>query len=200
MESILRWLQSLVRTTSPSDESETGQDLFLDARTTSEQLGLRGYVLCSQRSSPTALAPATARIRASQAGHWPCARRGRDPAQSQSHRRSRRCVRGSAAIAECPPFSCFRSGERHVDVFLFCGEKQEPKMAPFHFWHKNNPKSKSGFSCLWFVVNGKFLRPQNGGSLKLVPLLFCGLRLAPQTYIPPPGRSMRTVQGVHLVL
>ena len=38
----------------------------------------------------TSLAPATARIRANQAGHWSCARRRRGPARSQSRRRSRR--------------------------------------------------------------------------------------------------------------
>ena len=32
------------------------------------------------------------------------------------------------------------------------------------------------------------------------PIFFCRFRLAPQTNIPPPGRSTRTVQGVHLIL
>ena len=34
-----------------------------------------------------------------------------------------------------------------------------------------------------------------GGSSKAVPLFFCAVRLAPQTNIPPAGRSMRTVQA-----
>ena len=31
-------------------------------------------------------------------------------------------------------------------------------------------------------------------------IVFYGRRLAPQTNIPPPGLSMMTVQGVHLIL
>ena len=40
----------------------------------------------------------------------------RTPARSQSRRRSRRCVRGSAAFSECPPFSCFLLGLVRISV------------------------------------------------------------------------------------
>ena len=120
MEGILRWLQSLARTAGFSGETETGQDLALPRRAHGQWPASFARIRartgasaveeeCSQRFAPTSLVPATTRIRASQAGHWSCARRGRDPARSQSRQRSRRCVRGSVAIGECPPFSCFEA-------------------------------------------------------------------------------------------
>ena len=138
MESILRWLQSLARTTGSSDETETGQDLFLNARTTSGQLGLRGYVLWL---APTSLAPATARIRANQAGHWSCARQGRNPARSQSRRRSQRCVQCSAAITECPPFSCFEATKSQKKQWnsTFNTDRKKTRQGKRPFEEKNVP-------------------------------------------------------------
>ena len=90
------------------------------------------------------LAPATAYIRASQAGHWPCARRERDLARSQSRRRSRRCVRGSASTAGYPPIQLFfEAGNVASAASNFSVKNKNPKGRHSGiFFAVNNPKKQ----------------------------------------------------------
>ena len=123
-----------------------------------------------------------------------------DPIET-SARWTRWRVPGQKAIADALHSVFFQRDERCVDVFSFCGEEQESEMAPFHFWQKNDPKSK--FSFFVFVVCGEpknFSVHKTTALQKPLPLFFCGSQLAPQTHTPSPGRSMRTAKGGHLIL
>ena len=110
-------------------------------------------------------------------------------------------TRPESLPSQVPFIQLFLKQRTSLDVFLFCGEKQEPKMAPVLFlWQKHNPKKHTWFFV--FVVCGE---PQNSPVHKTASLrnqlnFFCGLWLAPHTYTPPSGRSMRTAQGVYLML
>ena len=64
------------------------------------------------------------------------------------------------------------------------------------FWAETNQTGKPGGFCVCSPCSeAKTPHRKTRGSSKAVPF-FCGLLFAPQTNIPPPGRSMRAIQAL----
>ena len=83
-------------------------------------------------------------------------------------------------------------------VEIKCAPHEEPRGNDWRSWLGGPVHSTAATFLLkifQFVVAGAVL--MRGHSC--IYLFFCGFRLAPQTNIPSPGRSLRTAKGGHLI-